>query len=137
MHYHGENSLVQLYISTVLLAMYSKKDGVFIEKRDQRLRGCADHGVFLRLLLLSSGHSRGSSLPESDSSQFDEGSHAGGNEGWLLVVISKLIVTLYLVTSATDTADKPSLLYRYIHSSNPKPYRYHWLSPIPKTIFCP
>ena len=65
-------------------------------RRDERV---TDHGVFLSLLLVAGGHSGRSPLPESDSGQFDEGSHAGGNEGRLLIVISKFIITLHLVTS--------------------------------------
>lgn len=53
------------------------------------------HGVFL-WLLLPGGHPRSSSLAERDPRQFDESPHAGGNQSGLLIIISKLVVTLHL-----------------------------------------
>ena len=72
-------------------------------ERERRLESAlaTDHGVFLRLLLLASGHSCSSPLAQSDSSQFDEGPHAGGDEGWLLIIISKFIITLHLTQAQT------------------------------------
>lgn len=54
--------------------------------------------MFLWLLLLPGSHPGSSSLAKCDPRQFDEGSHAGGNESRLLIVISKLVITLYLHT---------------------------------------
>ena len=57
---------------------------------------CTNHGVFLWLLLHPGGHPGSSSLPQSHSGQLDESSHAGGHQGRLLVVVTKLVVTLHL-----------------------------------------
>ena len=55
-----------------------------------------DHGVFGWLLLLPGSHSGCPSLPQGHAGQLDEGPHAGGDQGGVLVIITELVVALNL-----------------------------------------